>query len=162
MVCLKPMTGDDFGRFRAYSITSFAEDLIIAETLPRKEAFAQAERSFGQLLPDGPDPENHFLMTVSDAQTGTGAGWIWFFFEEAENVRRVWLADLFIFENERRKGFASAALAEMERTAKENGCVESALWVWDHNTAGRGLYEKCGYRVSENGSGGAILKKSLS
>ncbi len=162
MVKLKPMTGEDFRRFRKYSITSFAEDLIVARTLPVKEALKQAEEAFEELLPDGMDTENQFLMTISDGQSGTEVGWIWFSFEEAENVKRVWLADFFVFENERRKGYAADALTEMERTAKENGCVESFLSVWDHNPAGRGLYEKCGYRISMNSIGRAILKKSLS
>ena len=162
MVKLKPMTGEDFLRFREYSITDFAEDLIVARMLSVKEALEQAEESFEELLPDGMDTENQFLMTISDGQSGTEVGWIWFSFDETENVKRVWLTDFLIFENERRKGYATDALAEMERVAKENGCVESFLSVWDHNPAGRGLYEKCGYRISSNSISRAILKKSLS
>ena len=58
----------------------------------------------------------------------------------------VFLEDLLIFESERRKGFASAAIREMNELARQDGCASSVLFMRDHNPGGMRLYEKCGYR----------------
>ena len=161
MVTLRTMTEDEFGRFRSYSIDDYADDLAGGTGLSHDKALAAAAQAFDGLLKDGKDTEGQYLMSIDDENSGNSVGWIWYFFEEEGGVRRVWLNDFLIFGSERRKGFASAALSEMEKRAAESGCAESALWVWDRNAAGQRMYRACGYAVAECGEGGKILKKAL-
>ena len=77
------------------------------------------------------------------------------------NSKQVFLADLFIFESERRKGYASDAINEVNKMAKNDCCSSSALFVWEHNSKGLGLYEKCGYKYFQQSDGGIFMLKEL-
>ena len=118
MITLRKMTGEEFQRFKADSIADYAKDLKTGEDFDEEDAFANAREVFEDALNDGPDTEGQYVMTIEDAESGRTVGRIWFFFEEADGGRQVWLSDFAIREEERRKGYASAALAEMERMAK--------------------------------------------
>ena len=158
---LRKMTGAEFQRFREYSISDYAADLAKGEGLDLERAEETAEKEFLGMLPDGPDTENQFVMSVEDAETGRQAGRIWFCFEDGDSGRKVFLCDFLIFENERRKGYARAALGEMERMARAGGCAESALYVWEHNTAGCSLYRACGYSAVRRDESGIYMRKAL-
>ena len=161
MITLRKMTGEEFQRFKAYSIADYAKDLMTGEDFDEEDASANAKEIFEDTLPDGLDTEGQYLMTIEDPESGGDVGQIWFFYEGADEGRQVWLNDFAIREEERRKGYASAALAEMERMAKAAGCIQSALFVWDHNPEGYELYRKCGYEAVEHEDGGSVMKKAL-
>ncbi|MBO4297670.1 MAG: GNAT family N-acetyltransferase [Clostridia bacterium] len=132
------------------------------ENLDRETALKNAGREFGEMLTDGPDTEDHFVMAIWDAQSGKEVGWIWYCYEtDEDDMQQVFLCDFLIFEDDRRKGYASAALAEMERRAKADGCAAAALFAWDHNGPGAALYRKCGYAPEERDVGGVRMKKML-
>ncbi|MBO4832162.1 MAG: GNAT family N-acetyltransferase [Oscillospiraceae bacterium] len=161
MVRLRKMTGEEFQRFKEYSIADYAKDLIRGKGLDREQALSESEKDFEGSLPEGTETEGQFLMTIEDGQRRTGVGWIWFFYETEDGIRQVWLNDFLIHEDERRKGYATAAISEMERIAKNDGCARSALLVWDHNPAGYDLYRKCGYGTAKQMQGGSVMKKDL-
>ena len=56
------------------------------------------------------------------------------------HVQTVWVR-----EDRRRTGIASALLREVEEEAKEQGCGIAQLDTYDFQA--KGFYEKCGYRV---------------
>ena len=162
MVALRKMTREAYCRFKACSIADYAEDLIQGEGLDRQQALHEAEEEFTQTLPDGPETEGQFLMMIEDGQSGREVGWIWFSYEEGEDgAKRVFLSDFLIYTEERRNGYASAALDEMERMAKADGRAESVLYVWEHNAPGYRLYQKCGYKAVGRGENGTHMKKIL-
>ena len=101
-------------------------------------------------------------MMLQDAKTGKEVGWIWFFYEENEKgIKQVFLSDFLIYEDERRKGYAAAALHEMEQKAKADGRTEVILYVWEHNVPGFNLYQKCGYTAVQQSESGTAMKKML-
>jgi len=161
VVMLRKMTNEEFLLFREYSVADYAEDLIRGEGLSREQALKNSENEFSAMLPDGPETAGQFLMAIEDAKNGKVVGWIWFFYEESAGVRQVFLYDLLIFQSERRKGYASAALDEMEQMAKAAGCTRSMLYVWEHNAPGFNLYQKCGYTAVEKSESGMYMKKDL-
>ena len=161
MIQLCKMSAEAYLSFKTCSITDYAEDLAKGKGLRREEALAAAERDFDQQLPLGPDTPDQFLMTITDPSNASEVGWIWFSYESENDIRQVWLNDFLIYEPARRKGYATAALAEMERMAKNDGCAVCSLFVWDHNPAGYALYERCGYRAEQRLPGGSVLKKGL-
>jgi GNAT superfamily N-acetyltransferase len=101
-------------------------------------------------------------MNIKDANENR-VGWIEFkyYAHNDDDQKFVFLEDLLIFEPERKKGFAAAAIAEMNTLAKKDGCSSSELFVWDHNPGGMRLYEKCGYTPSCRGEGGTHMVKIL-
>lgn len=88
-----------------------------------------AKREFEYGLPNGLETKDSFLMVIKDEE-GKTVGWIWFQYDTNEqgNSKQVFLADLYVFESERRKGYASDALNEMNRIAKNDCCLSSALF----------------------------------
>lgn len=160
-VMLRKMTADEYLRFKGCSISDYAEDLIKGKGLNREQALAAAGKEYEEMLPFGLETEGHFLMSILDAENKEEVGSIWFFYDEKHGLKQVFLGDFLIYETERRKGYGAAALAEMERMAKTDGCTESVLYVWNHNPAGYSLYQKCGYVTITHEDGGSVMKKSL-
>ena len=161
-VHLWKMTEDEFQSFKENSISDYAEDLIRGEGITREQAYTDAEKEFLSMLPDGVNTEENFLMMIDDTVRKEKVGWIWFLFGENNlNEKQVFISDFLIYESERRKGYASATICEMEAMAKEDGCAESVLYVWEHNIPAYSLYQKCGYMVAEQTENGAYMKKRL-
>ena len=161
MITLRRMTGDEYRQFREYSIADYAKDLAESGGLDGEQAHILARKEFDETLPEGPETSDQYLMTIEDAESGADAGRIWYSYEEDDGARQVFLSDLVIFTEERRKGYAKAALREMERAAKADGCTVSLLFVWDHNGPGIRLYVDCGYKACGRGEGGSYMKKVL-
>ena len=160
-VTFRKMTGEEFRAFKERSIADYAADLTDGQGVTHEAALKEAEGSFNQFLENGPDSPGQFVMTVEDAETGTPVGWMWYAYEDGADGKQVFLADFRIHEAYRRRGYASAALAEMERRAKADGAAYAALCVWDRNPAGAALYVKCGYATEERGDGCAFMKKQI-
>ena len=161
MIEFRKMTEEEYLQFRELSVSEYAKDLMNGENLDHEAALKKAETEFSGMLPFGPDTEDRFVMMIRDAQSGKDVGWIWYSYEEEEDEKQVFVCDLLIYEDERRKGYASAALAGMERRAKADGCGAAALFVWDHNGPGAALYGKNGYTPEKREDGGVKMKKQL-
>ena len=66
-----------------------------------------------------------------------------------------------IYEEERRKRYATSALTAMEHNAIEAGCRQSIIYVWKHNSSGGNLYMKCGYVTFKELGDGLYMKKDI-
>ena len=162
MITLRKMTEDEFHAFKKFSVSDYAADLMKGRNISPEQAVVEAEEEFDAGLPDGLDTKYSFMMNIED-ETENRVGWIYFkyYAREGDDQYYVFLEDLLIFESERRKGFASAAINEMNTLAKQDGCSSSALFVWDHNSGGVSLYEKCGYKPDNCEEGGTYMVKEL-
>lgn len=160
-VTLQKMTPAEFSAFCDSSAADYAADLLKSQPLSPKDALAQAKKELADMLPQGADTPDHFLMTIQNAENGQPVGLIWYLYEHTDGVKQVFLSDFLIYEAHRRKGCATAALHEMARLARADGCTESIIHVWEHNPAGISLYEKCGYVPFRQADGGVYLKKKI-
>ena len=162
MVTLKKMTEKEFLDYKEFSISEYAKDLVKGKNRTQEQARNDAKKEFEFGLPNGLDTKNSFLMNIED-EDGKTVGWLWFQYgtNKEGNSKQVFLADLFIFESERRKGYASDAINEMNKMAKNDCCSSSALFVWEHNSKGLGLYEKYGYKYFQQSDGGIFMLKEL-
>ena len=84
-----------------------------------------------------------------------------YLFENTDSVHHAFLCDFIVTPDERRKGYASAALSEMERDATAHGCTESRLYVCGSNHSALNLYTRCGYSIFRQVDGGVYMKKEL-
>lgn len=82
-------------------------------------------------------------------------------YEITEGTKQVFLNDLLIYEEERRNGYAMAALSEMVHNATEAGCRQSIIYVWKHNPSGVNLYTKCGYVAFRELDDGMYMRKEI-
>ena len=161
MVKFRKMNEDEFRRFSDEDTKGYAEELIGGIGLDPETALIEARKEFWSMLPNGLQTKDQFVNFIEDADNGETVGLIWFGYEEHDGERQVFLAEFEIYEAYRRKGYATAALQEMERIAKADGCTMSTLYVWDHNPIGSSLYTKCGYVAVSKVDGGSYMKKRL-
>ena len=160
-VQLREMSEEVFKIFFEYSINDYVNDLIKSSDITMEEALAEAKREFAEMLPNGLSTQDNVLRIIVDAAEEKAVGIIWYLFEMADGIKQVFLSDFIIKEEERRKGYASAALAEMEQDAGRNGCAESIIYVWKHNKPGINLYTKCGYATFRESDDGMYMKKRI-
>ena len=157
---LRTMTPEEFDVFYRWSMENHILELMEEENLSRDAAIREAAEELTQMLPQGLATPHQQLLTIEDADGGA-VGFLWTLREETEGRRQSFLCDFSIWEQCRRKGYATAALALMEQRAVAAGCEESVLFVADRNTPATALYEKCGYRLLRRSSYGAFMIKRL-
>ena len=160
-VQFREMSEEEFKIFYENSINDYVNDLIKSSVITMEEAFAEAKREFAEMLPNGLGTKDNELRIIVDAADEKAVGVIWYLFEMSDDIKQVFLSDFIIKEEERRKGYAFAALTEMEREAQRNGCAESIIYVWKHNSPGINLYTKCGYAAFRELDNGMYMKKRI-
>ena len=160
-VQLREMSEEEFRIFFENSINDYVNDLIKSPVITMEEALAEAKREFAEMLPNGLGTKDNALRIIVDVAEEKVVGVIWYLFEMTDDIKQVFLSDFIIKEEERRKGYASAALTEMERDAQRNGCAESIIYVWKHNSPGINLYTKCGYVAFKELDDGMYMKKRI-
>jgi RimJ/RimL family protein N-acetyltransferase len=138
--------GDTLYReYRRDLVRDYAADKVRAGAWSQAEAVGRAARDVDRLLPEGPATQGHFLCAVRDDSTEAEVGTVWFALRDTGVGRSVWIYDLIIHENLRRKGYASRTLELVEDRANELGAKRVELHVFGHNYEARTLYEKMGY-----------------
>lgn len=161
-VKFRKMNTQEFDSYSQYSIDDYVKDLMKSSGRTEEDAILQAKEEFASMLPEGLHTKGNSLMMIEDVHSGQVVGIIWYLYEFYNEVKQVFLSDFFIYEEERRKGYATAALAEMEHLAAKNNCKESIIYVWEHNTPGVNLYRKCGYVTFKETDDGMYMKKEIS
>ena len=69
--------------------------------------------------------------------------------------RSVWIYDIIIHEDFRRKDYASRTLDLVEERTRDLGVKSVELHVFGHNRGAQALYEKLGYNNNEHHHGQA-------
>jgi pimeloyl-ACP methyl ester carboxylesterase/GNAT superfamily N-acetyltransferase len=82
-----------------------------------------------------------FIAREGDAEVGLAA-----IFAEPAVPGRMHLVSMWVDPRHRRRGVARALVDQALRWAAERQAREVILWVVDHNTAARNLYERAGFR----------------
>ena len=160
-VRFREISEEEFKVYFEYSVNDYANYLVKSSNITMDEALIQAQGEFAEILPNGSASKDNALRIIVDAAEEKAVGVIWYLVEMTDDVKQVFLSDFIIKEEERRKGYASAALIEMERDAQRNGCAESVIYVWKHNSPGINLYIKCGYAAFRELDDGMYMKKEL-
>lgn len=160
MITMKKMTQEEYLEYKEFSIAEYAKALMEEKHLSLEQAKNDAKWEFEFGMPDGLETKDSFPMNIVNEE-GLKTGWLLFQYDSSggENHKQVFLADLYVYESERGKGYASEAIDEMNRMAKKDGCKSSALFAGEHNLAGLKLYEKLGYTFFDQGDGGVFLIK---
>jgi RimJ/RimL family protein N-acetyltransferase len=139
------------GPYREYRkdlVRDYAADEVRAGAWSQAEAESRAARDVDGLLPEGAATQGHFLYALRDDSTGADVGNVWFAIRDTGVGRSVWIYDIIIHEEFRRKGYASRTLELVEDRARELGARSVELHVFGHNHGARALYEKVGYNVT--------------
>ncbi|HYQ84301.1 MAG TPA: GNAT family N-acetyltransferase [Rubrobacter sp.] len=139
------------GQFREYRknlVRHYAADKVRAGAWSQAEAEGRAARDVDGLLPEGPATQGHLLYSVREDSSDAEVGIVWFAPRDSGVGRSVWIYDIIIHENFRRKGYASRTLELVEERARDLGAKSVELHVFGHNRGARALYEKLGYKIT--------------
>ena len=147
MTTLRPMSPEEYPRWRALSVAAYAVEKVRNGRWTEAESAAEAEKEFNALLPEGLHSEGHHLYTIVDA-AGTGVGALWLArASRADPARHPtgFIYELVVWPEHRRQGHAEAALRALEHEVQRLGWKGLALHVFGHNHAARALYGKLGF-----------------
>ena len=137
-----------FREFRKHLARDYAQDKVRAGVWSQAEAEGRASRELDELLPDGPATRDHFLYSVRDDSLPAEVGIVWFALKNSGVGRSLWIYDIIVHEQFRRRGYARRTLELVEEKARELGAGKVELHVFGHNDGARALYEQMGYGVT--------------
>lgn len=137
-----------FREYRERLAREYAEDKVRAGVWSQAEAEVRASRELEELLPEGPSTRDHFLYSVRDDDLPAEVGIVWFAVNNSGVGRSIWIYDIIIHEQFRRRGYARRALELVDDRARELGASKVELHVFGHNEGARALYEQMGYGVT--------------
>jgi GNAT superfamily N-acetyltransferase len=137
------MTEAEFDSFMEISMQDQAQGQVRAGRMPAERAddIIQEQRDF--LLPEGLATPNHFFFSIEDEGSGTQVGGLWYTIDEEK--RRLFVMDVQVKPEHRRRGYGTQAFRLMEKQARKRGITTIALHVFRHNHSARAMYEKLGY-----------------
>lgn len=143
--------------FESYKL-EFLRDREITEEEARRE-FEEFEKS-DPLNPWGAD--HQVLFAVEEEGTLMGLIWLakrepFYVFEE----RLVWIYNLHVVPEYRRKGVARRLLGEAEKWARLEGLKSIGLHVIDFNEPARCLYESMGYELVATHNNSCFYEKKI-
>ncbi len=154
MIKLQPMAAADFKPFMEISMRDHASGQIQSGRWPADEAEANIQKLRAQFLPKGLDtPDHHFFTLENEADEKVGAIWYWVTTQDGQPL--IFVVDIQVFPEYRRRGYGSQAFLAMEKNAIDLGIDTIAMSVFQHNHNARAMYEKLGYL----GTGEALMKK---
>ena len=145
MTILIPMTEDEFQMYLEYHIQDYAQEHVKSGRWSEEEALEKSAEEYQQLLPQGLQTPNNHLFMVVDEQQEKNVGTLWFALQERAGQQQAFVYNVEIFEEFRRRGYASHAFQLLEERVAELGATSIGLHVFGHNRAAREMYEKLGY-----------------
>jgi|SRR6478672_1524686 len=149
MTVLVPMPREAFAAFAAESNEAYARDHVLAGNWSAGEALAKARAQFDQFLPQGFDTPDHSFYEVHDA-SGTSVGAVWFGIVGVGEAKAGYVYNIRIRPDQQRKGYAKAALLELEALAAHIRLPALRLNVFGHNPGAEALYRSLGYKVTSS------------
>ena len=140
-----PFTELDFHAWLIEAIPSFALTNVEDGRWTLAESIEKSKEAHAALLPQGLRTPGQFFVQLHDADTGEHVGVLWWNEADKGGKLEAYVYNVTIEERARRRGYARAALLELERVAREHGAHHVGLHVFGHNHAARRLYESLGF-----------------
>ena len=137
------MRDDEFVRWLPAMRESYAEGMMRDGGLRSEAAAAKAKHDLDFLFPDGvcPDEQSVYVLDVD----GERVGELWIGERDDESGRGLWVFDVEVAHEYRRRGFGKQAMLFVEDEARRRGIERVALNVFGGNEAARDLYRSLGY-----------------
>jgi RimJ/RimL family protein N-acetyltransferase len=144
-VTLVEMDEKSFRGYTDHLVRDYAADKVKAGVWSAEEAEDRAAREVEGLLPERTLTRDHYLYSVRDESIPAEVGILWISPRNSGTGRTLWIYDVIVHEEFRRRGYASRILHLVEDKARELGAAKVELHVFGHNHGARALYAKLGY-----------------
>ena len=145
MIQLIPMKETEFEPFMTLSMNDQAEGHVREGRWAAEEAEAIMLKLRDQLLPGGLQTPGHFFYTLKTEDGAQQVGSLWFTLDEHEGEKAIFVMDIQIDPQHRRKGYGKEAFLLMEEKAREMGINKITLHVFKDNASAIALYKGLGY-----------------
>jgi ribosomal protein S18 acetylase RimI-like enzyme len=142
------MDESTYAAWRQATVREYADEKVAAGAWPATEAMERSEAEFQRLLPEGRLTAGHHIRSMID-DAGQRVGQAWYVAEDRPIGRVIFIYDIAVDPEHRRKGHAQAALRAIEDDARAMGCIGVQLHVFGGNTGARELYRKAGYEETD-------------
>lgn len=149
------MTQAEFDAWLPQAIVGYAHEHVADGSWSEEEAVEKSRAEHEKLLPQGlATPENH-LWTITRSSDRKAVGLLWVHMRQTPRPH-AFIYNIEIHPDFRRRGYAEAAMKELETVAGRLGAESIRLHVFGHNAVARRLYEKLGYEPTN-----IVMAKSL-
>lgn len=145
-VKLVPMTEEAFRRYMETAVEEYTQTRIQSGDEPTF-ARRRAEEDYEKLLPEGLHSKGQHVYSIVPEGAGEPVGMVWFAMPGREGPHSAYVYDFKIDEAHRRKGYAAAALREVDVLAASMGATRISLNVMGHNVGAQALYRQAGFQV---------------
>ncbi|SEA02536.1 Acetyltransferase (GNAT) family protein [Thalassobacillus cyri] len=154
MLEFKSMNKLSFQDYINFLIPNYAEEIGRNFNKPSEKILEDAYEQFAQLLPDGLDTADHYLLDIHDTTKKRHVGKLWYHLKQDE--QSAYIYHLWIEEPFRRKGLGYQTLKHLENELKAQGITTIGLNVFGDNKNAYHLYKKMGYHT-----GAIVMEKVL-
>ena len=148
MVHLVSMSETEFQQYLAIAVPLYAQEHVRSGRWSEREALQRAQQEFDELLTDGLNTKDQYFFSIVDEQTAMRVGILWFEIHSRKEEPSVYVYDVFVYEQYRRRGYGEQAFRAMETKAHQLGLKTVAVHAFGHNYAARAMYEKLGYIIT--------------
>jgi len=140
-----PFTEPQFQAWLLQAVPAFALLNVQEGHWLLAESIVKSQEAHAALLPQGLRTPDQFFVRLQDADSGAEVGTLWWEESDQAGRRQAYVYNIEIEEHARRRGYARAALLELERVAREHGAQQLGLHVFGHNHGARRLYDALGF-----------------
>jgi ribosomal protein S18 acetylase RimI-like enzyme len=127
---------------------AYASENVLAGRWSAEEALELSRAETERLLPQGLATPDHQLLEILEAAQDPTVGFVWFTRLKRGSAYAAFVCQIYVVPEARRRGYAKAALAAVERMAQAQGMASVALHVFAHNAGAQALYRSAGYAVA--------------
>jgi len=142
------MANEAYPAFFENAVESYAAQNVAGGRWRSEDAADLARTETTRLLPQGLETPDNYVFDVVGAGDARAVGYVWFAAAPRGSIKIAFVVQVTIYREFQGLGHGKAALALVEKRAKELGLAGMALHVFAYNKAARGLYESAGYEVS--------------
>lgn len=147
MSFLVPMSKPFFAPYIEELVFQYARENVESGRWQKAGSLTRSRRDIERLLPRGLDTDNNHFFELKVPDVNETVGMVWLTLESSSTTSTVFIYDLEIKPEHRRKGYAKLALKEIEDFAATHNIVNIGLHVFSHNDAAKQLYAEMGYET---------------
>jgi ribosomal protein S18 acetylase RimI-like enzyme len=148
VIRLEEMGREEFEASLRAAVARRTQEQVERGVWSASDAGEASRREFAQLFPDGGETPHFRFCRVVDAASGHRVGETWYSVETKGGKVQFWVHWIWIEPPDRRLGYATAVLEQLEREATERGADRMGLFVASDNTEALALYTKLGFNTT--------------
>ena len=146
-ISLQQMSAPDYQSFLAIAIPDFAKNKALTGDWKSDEALEKSKNAFKSLLPEGLETKDHYLKNI--LLDGEKTGFVWFAIEEEYGLKYAFLYEIYIFPENRNKGYGRKAMQLFMDEVHQSGAEKVYLHVFGHNHGALKLYQTLGFQIND-------------